>query len=236
MSGAEIRLSGPAMDGFIRSLQVLAGSGPVIVGGLAVMSRIGGQHRVTQDIDSTFDRPDDPPTTTLLVSGGIAEPSDAPQRVRIGDAVVDVIDTFELDEDQLPDDPKGRLFVCAHRFAWERGAQMTFIGDEHRARLPVATTDALIAMKAHALRFGRPERRATKRASDLFDVLRLSSLGTGRLLADARWDLASQVKDALTTDLADRGSAAAVLRNLPGADLSELAVDRIVDALLDRLG
>lgn len=224
------------MDSFIGSLRVLSTFEPVIVGGLAVMSRIGGEHRVTQDIDSTFNRPDDPPTMALLVAGGIAVPGDATQRVRIGGAVVDVIDTFEIDEDELPDDPKGRLFVCAHRYAWETGTPMSFIGDANRATLRVATIDALIAMKAHALRFGRPERRAKKRASDLYDVLRLSALDTDQLLVDAPWDLAAQVNDALTTDLADRGAAAAILRNIPGMDLSETAVDRAVDTLLNRLG
>ena len=224
------------MDSYIQSLQTLSGSQPVIVGGLAVMSRIGGEHRVTQDIDSAFDRPEDPPTTSLLVADGIAEPGDSPQRVRIGDAVVDVIDTFEIDEGHLPDDSKDRLFVCAHRYAWETGTRMTFVGDGHRAALSVATVDALIAMKAHALRFGRPERRARKRASDLYDVLRLSALNTEPLLADAPWRLAEQVVEALTADLADRGSAAAVLRGVPGMDLGAVAFGRAVDALLGRLG
>lgn len=236
MSGSEVWLPGPAMDDFIASLQILAGVDPVIVGGLAVMSRIGGEHRVTRDIDSTFDRPGEPPTVTLLVADGIAEPGDAIQRVRIGRAIVDVIDTFEIDEGQLPDDPKGRLFVCAHRYAWETGTEMTFVGDTNRATVSVATVDALIAMKAHALRFARPERRVTKRASDLYDVLRLSAIATGPLLADAPWSLAAQVKDALSDDLADRGAATATLRSLPGADLNEQAVERIVDALLSRLG
>ncbi|MEI2638727.1 MAG: hypothetical protein V9F03_06995 [Microthrixaceae bacterium] len=55
MSGTEVRLTGSAMDAFIAALARLADSEPVVVGGLAVMCRLGTEHRVTLDVDSTFD-------------------------------------------------------------------------------------------------------------------------------------------------------------------------------------
>lgn len=220
MSGTEVHLEGPQLDAFIGALARLVNVDPVIVGGLAVMSRLGTNHRVTLDVDSTFDRPDDPPTTALLVASGIASPTDAIQRVIVDGTSVDVIDTFAIDEPELPDDPKGRLFVCAHRYAWETGEPVRFIGDTVEAALRVATVDALIAMKSHALRFATRERRATKRGSDLHDLLLLSRAATGPVLARAPWDLASQVHEALADDLAKTDELAATLRRsgAPGTD------------------
>lgn len=185
MSGTEVRLAGPRLDTFIGALARLVDVEPVIVGGLAVMSRLGTSHRVTLDVDSTFDRPDDPPTTTLLVTSGIASPDDAIQRVIVNGTKVDVIDTFAIDDSELPDDPKDRLFVCSHRYAWETGEHVRFIGDTTEATPRVATIDALIAMKSHALRFATRQRRSAKRGSDLYDLLLLSRTAAGRVLPDA---------------------------------------------------
>ncbi len=248
MSGTEhveppvppVRLPGTAMDAFIGSMARLAPAGPVIIGGLAVMSRVGGEHRPTLDIDSAFDNRTDTPTTTVLVADGIATDGGATQRVRIGDALVDVIDTFPIEPDDLPDDPKDRLFVSAHRFAYETATPVAFVGDTKRVNVRVATIEALIAMKAHALRFARPERRRVKRASDLYDVVRLATAGTEDLLVGAPWDLRNQVLAALAADLADLPAAAAVLqgsavqaiRDVP-PDLLELVVGRLLARLAE---
>lgn len=220
MSGTEVRLEGPQLDAFIGALARLVDVNPVIVGGLAVMSRLGTSHRVTLDVDSTFDRPHDPPTTTLLVASGIALPDDAIQRVIVDGTKVDVIDTFAIDESELPDDQKDRLFVCAHRYAWETGEPVHFIGDTAEATPRVATLDALIGMKSHALRFATKGRRATKRSSDLYDLLLMSRNPAGRVLADAPWGLAGQVHEALAEDLANLDELAATLRRsgAPGSD------------------
>ena len=85
MSGTEpagpaappVLLPGAAMDAFISSIAQLAPAGPVIIGGLAVMSRVGGEHRPTLDIDSAFNNETDTPTTTVLVAEGIATDEDA---------------------------------------------------------------------------------------------------------------------------------------------------------------
>jgi hypothetical protein len=56
MSGETVRLPGPAMDQFIGSLATLVPTGPVVIGGLAVMCRIGGEHRPTLDVDGARER------------------------------------------------------------------------------------------------------------------------------------------------------------------------------------
>lgn len=226
------------MDAFIGSIAQLAPAGPVIIGGLAVMSRVGGEHRPTLDIDAAFNNETDTPTTTVLVAHGIATGEDAIQRVRIDDALVDVIDTFPIEPGDLPDDPKDRLFVCAHRYAYETATPVDFVGDTNRVTVRVATVEGLIATKAHALRFGRPERRGLKRSSDLYDVVRLTTAGTADLLVGSPWDLRNQVRAALAADLADLPAASAVLQGSPVQAIREISPDLlelVVGRLLARL-
>lgn len=233
-----VQLPGEAMDAFINSIARLVPSEPVIIGGLAVMSRVGGEHRPTLDIDSAFNNETDTPTTAILVADGIATGDDAIQRVRIDDALVDVIDTSPIDPDDLPDESKDRLFVCAHRYAYETATAVAFVGDTSRVTVRVATVEGLIAMKAHALRFGRPERRRRKRASDLYDVVRLTTSSTEELLAGAPWDLRTQVRAALSEDLADLPAAAAALQGSTVQairDISPDLLELVVTTLLSRL-
>lgn len=246
MSGTEpdeppvppVLLPGAAMDAFIGSIARLAPAGPVIIGGLAVMSRVGGEHRPTLDIDSAFNNETDTPTTTVLVADGIATDEDAIQRVRIDDALLDVIDTFPIEPDDLPDDPKDRLFVCAHRYAYETATPVDFVGDTNRVTVRVATVEGLIATKSHALRFGRPGRRRLKRASDLYDVVRLTTASTADLLVGSPWDLRNQVRAALAADLADLPAASAVLQGSAVQairDISPDLLELVIGLLLARL-
>lgn|GEM_PF-2101867 len=77
----------------------------------------------------------------------------------------------------------------------------------------VATVDALIAMKAHALRYASTQRRMVKRSSDLYDLFLLTlAAGSTAVLENAPWDLRDQCRSALAADLEDIEAAAAVLR------------------------
>ena len=49
-----------------------------LVGGLAVMARIGTEHRATEDLDGVFDNPSDVPTTAQLVAEGAGVDDPAP--------------------------------------------------------------------------------------------------------------------------------------------------------------
>lgn len=51
-----VSLSGPA-DDLLAAVAQLKGYDFALVGGLAVMVRLGGAHRVTRDLDSVFDSP-----------------------------------------------------------------------------------------------------------------------------------------------------------------------------------
>jgi hypothetical protein len=115
---------------------------------------------------------------------------------------------------------------------------VAFVGPTNRTTVNVATVEALIAMKAHALRFGRPQRRALKRPSDLYDVVRLTTASAGELLADAHWNLQTHVRTALAEDLADIPAAAAVLQGSPVQAIKDIDANvlaLVVDTLLTRL-
>jgi len=128
--------------------------------------------------------------------------------------------------------------VCAHRYAYETATSVTFIGQTNQTTVRVATVESLIAMKAHALRFGRPTRRATKRASDLYDIIRLTTVDAGRLLSHAPWGLREQTHDALSQDLADLPAASAVLARSAIKPISEITPELlrlVVENLIGRL-
>lgn len=89
MSGTEpaepavppVLLPGQVMDAFISSIAQLLPAGPVIIGGLAVMSRVGGEHRPTLDIDSAFNNDTDTTTCpTNRRTGCSSAPTATPMR------------------------------------------------------------------------------------------------------------------------------------------------------------
>ena len=219
MPGEVIELEGDARA-LVAAVIHLAGYDFALIGGLAVMVRLQEAHRVTGDLDGVFNNPSDVPTTATLIATGVARDAPEPQRVIVLETDVDVIDTFALpDLADLPADPKDRLFVCAHRYAFETATAVCLRAGTDSANVKVAVPPALIATKAHALRFATARRRATKRSSDLYDLYRLASSHLPEIadgLAAARWDLRDQVAKALAADLADVEQALAVLRAAPG--------------------
>lgn len=230
-----VHLVGSATADLVTALVRLDEFDFALVGGLAVMARVGSAHRATNDLDGVFDNPDDD-TTAVLVRAGVAENDPAIQRVRIDGTKIDIIDTTALptDPDELPDDPKGRLFVCAHRWAYESASPVQLISDRHEATVRIAIPDALIATKSHALRWATSQRRSTKRVGDLHDLYRLATLpDIGTALEAAPWHLASQVAHALAEDLGAGAQAAALLRSSPATDIANTDPHDFIDTVLD---
>lgn len=240
MPGEVIELEGDARA-LVAAVIRLAGYDFALIGGLAVMVRLQEAHRVTGDLDGVFDNPTDIPTTATLIAAGIARDTPAPQRVIVLDTDVDVIDTFALPDATagLPDDPKDRLFVCAHRYAFETATAVRLRAGSDSAEVKVAVPPALIATKAHALRFATARRRETERSSDLYDLYRLSASHLPEIadgLAAARWDLRGQVADALAADLADVEQALAILRAAPVLNpVDDVDFVDVITALLNQL-
>lgn len=232
---AVVSLEGAVGD-LLGTVARLEGFDFALIGGLAVMIRLGAAHRVTNDLDSVFDNPDED-TAANLVSAGIAEPAGDTDRVLVDGTKLDVIDTQPLPPavDQIVPDPAGRLFVCAHRFAYET-AMPVVVGAGGAATIRVATPAALVACKAHALRYARAQRRATKRPGDLFDLYRLALEHRDAVvtaLGGAPWQLGAQVAAALGEDLADLEQVSATLRSSPAAELAVLDEDDVIDVLGD---
>ncbi len=70
MSG-DLRLEGPGIGNVVASLAALTESAPsaefAVIGGLAVLARLGGAHRVTDDLDTVATQHGDEPTVVEAV-------------------------------------------------------------------------------------------------------------------------------------------------------------------------
>jgi len=233
----DVVFDGPA-SAMAAAVATLADWDFCMVGGLAVMVRVGGEHRATTDLDVVFDNETDTPTTASLVRAGVAVDAAGVQRVTVGGVSLDVIDTFALpdDLDALPESPKDRLFVTAHRWAYETATTCRLISNQTRFEARVASAAALVTTKAHALRWATANRRATKRSSDLYDLYRLADVLPASVvepLRGAPWNLARQVADALSEDLADLGQAAALLRSSPSPNIAAVEPNDFGDVVGD---
>jgi hypothetical protein len=86
----------------------------------------------------------------------------------------DVIETQPITADELDGfDDGNKLFLAGHRWALDTAEPVRLSSASRLVTVPVATAAGLVAAKSHALGYGRPQRRATKRGGDLYDVFRL---------------------------------------------------------------
>lgn len=164
-----------------------------LIGGLAVMCRVGSPHRATVDLDAVARNLDglhpDLARLALTAAGG-------GQYRFAGDLDLDVIDVTPLPTDELLVQLEAEdaeltdleLNVVAHTWAHDGARPLDIVAiDEHSgARLAaapgrlVATTAGIVAMKATTVPL-RASSKPEKRASDLYDLGRL--LVAGRLTA-----------------------------------------------------
>lgn len=149
-----------------------------VIGGLAVICRLGGGYRVTSDLDTVNRRSaEEPPQLEVLIASG-ATPSDAAGVIiatPAGNVKVDVLEVSDADLQPLPEDPTDRLHVLAHAWAAE-SATPVVIGasdgteDGYQEVLTrVAEPGPLIAMKLQSV-MNRP---TAKEGTDLLDIVRL---------------------------------------------------------------
>jgi len=172
VSGEILLLDGPggSASRLVGALHTLAEEVPpsefALIGGLAVMTRLGRVHRVTDDLDAAAQSVDGGPSRlSVLVGGG----ESGRARYPIGGVKVDCIDVgsipaADLDPGALPEDQFGRAFVLAHRWALDSAApaSLTVVSGERvplaTATCRVATPAALVAMKLQSA----PRRRAER--------------------------------------------------------------------------
>jgi hypothetical protein len=147
-----------------------------------------GVERVTGDVDTVVDAPDDPSSAEILLRQGVAEERVSDSSVLVGGVKVDLIDTMAIPDEFLAAASEANdHFVAAHRYGLESATDLCLmVSGGPRVTMPVAVPSALVAMKLHAARW---RHNRAKVSSDLFDLY--------RLLSD--FDRDGQVASALST-------------------------------------
>jgi hypothetical protein len=201
VSGEILLLDGPggSASRLVGALHTLTEEVPpsefALIGGLAVMTRLGRVHRVTDDLDAAAQSVDGGPSRLSVLVGGESGPARHP----IGGVKVDCIDVgatpaAELDPGSLPEDQFDRAFILAHRWALDSAtpASLTVVSGD---RIPlatvtcrVATPAALVGMKLQSAPRRRAE-RAHKGPNDYGDLYAL--LTRPESLAEITADLPS---------------------------------------------
>lgn len=123
MSGEILLLDGPggSASRLVGAVHTLVEEVPpsefALIGGLAVMTRLGRVHRVTDDLDAAAESVNGGPSRlSVLVGGGESGRSPHP----VGGVKVDCIDVgsvpaADLDPGGLPEDEFDRAFILTHR-------------------------------------------------------------------------------------------------------------------------
>lgn len=152
-----------------------------LVGGVSVAVNLNGFHRPTADLDTVSIDGDG--ALELLIERG-ARRSTSGVTIESGSTVVDV-DIIDVSDG----DPESGAFL-AHRFALDTAIKrllrvMSLSGAQLLTEVtaPVATPAAIVAMKLHSVE-GRRESRPEKRASDIYDVVRIVSAFGSVSIAD----------------------------------------------------
>ncbi len=213
----------------------------VIIGGLAVtmrVSAVGVAHRATVDIDLVTG--DSEPEAVEVIAD---VHSTRRQPLIIGDVKVDVIATGPVTDEDLDGlDDQNRLFVAAHRWAFESGriSRMMTTRSEPLDAL-VASTASLVATKCHAIGFPTSQRRAMKHASDLLDLFRLvqfhnRSGNLSRDLRDGPVGLARIVADVVSREVtANPVSATTQMSDVAREELDVDEVRVVIGDFVDEL-
>lgn len=238
-----------------REVALLASLPPELrlIGGLAVMCRVGSPHRATVDLDAVARDLDglhpDLARLALTAAGG-------GQYRFAGDLDLDVIDVTPLPTDellaQLAADGDGaveltdlELNVVAHTWAHDgaRPLDIVAIDEQTGARLAaapgrlVATAAGIVAMKATTVPL-RASSKPEKRASDLYDLGRLLVAG-GLTAADLRAlpePLHQAVAERLRHWFVDGAGRDRTYRDVRRFDEPLLDLDDAADAVEDLVG
>ena len=198
-----------------------------LVGGLAVIARLGQAHRVTNDVDAVSD--DQAGLLDVLVAGGLDRRGDSVVLER--ELTLDVIDVSEGDPDYLP--------YATHRFAFDTRTPVAISVRPGRGGAPVVATVAVArACALLAVKLGISEgvgrtRDPRKVGSDAFDIVRLLQRFGPDALADDLVALADRslvervgaLAERHLVEHADRTAAAIVRSSVLGVEV--VAADQL---------
>lgn len=245
MSGSRVTFVGDAMAAVIQGVaevRDLIGEPPVIVGGLAVLSRLSNPYRATLDLDVVDRMVGKTPQLEILRAASGAEPVE-PAAVLLptvfGPVKVDVLEVRQVELEQPSDDPGDRLHAASHAWASDTATEMIIEvirrdGQQVEVTTPVAEPGPLIAMKLQAVM----NRSVDKQGTDLLDIVRLTFDEATR---SAAIEQISGVADEVASDIAmhvdlwfvrRRQQALQWIRGVGGDDVSADDLDLIAELLL----
>lgn len=155
----------------------LLGEPPVIVGGIAVLSRLTTAHRATSDLDVVDRRHGDALQLEILRAAPgaeVEEPAAVLLPTKYGAVKVDVIEVRQIELDEPSDNPGDRLHAASHAWAHDTASAVTLQvqrprEDSAEVTARMAEPGPLVAMKLQAIE----DRGADKQGTDLLDVVRL---------------------------------------------------------------
>ncbi|PRY23912.1 hypothetical protein [Pseudosporangium ferrugineum] len=181
MSGKRVTFIGEAMITLVQGVievRALIGQPPVVVGGVAVLSRLSNPYRATVDLDVVDRLLGEVPHLEVLRAADGAEPIQ-PAAVLLttpyGPVKVDVLEVRQVELDMPSDDPGDRLHASAHAWANDTATDITLeilraSGERFEVTTPVAEPGPLVAMKLQAVM----NRSLDKQGTDLLDIIRLT--------------------------------------------------------------
>ncbi|MGB7234475.1 MAG: prevent-host-death protein [Rhodococcus sp. (in: high G+C Gram-positive bacteria)] len=206
MSGKDVVFVGEAMTAVVHGVSVVSeilGCRPVIVGGLAVLSRLSRPYRATVDLDVVDRRLGSIPHLEVL-RGSAGAVSVEPAAVLVptvrGPVKVDVLEIRQVELDHPSDDPGDRLHASAHAWANDTATELTITAIRSPKDPPIAVSalvaepGPLIAMKLQAIM----NRSEAKQGTDLLDILQLTLDDATRPIA---LEQISSVEQAVAQDI-----------------------------------
>lgn len=218
----------------------------VVVGGFAVNVRVSYAHRLTNDLD-TLSRNQTELVDILVAMPGSERISAGRLRFTEGGTDVNIDVMADATDAALPGEPSDRAFALARRLALATAEPTELVVIEGTqtvaaATAPVATSAALIALKAVAIPRRAGGASAAKAGSDIHDLVRLvqhSDIGavTDEIAAHSEelcsWVAATLVKR-FSPEQDLRYTHARLRRLTPSTDAESLTEDDL--ALVARFG
>jgi hypothetical protein len=223
-------------------VRTLLGRPPVIIGGLAVLSRLSNPYRATVDLDVVDRLLGDVPQLEVLRAADGAEPLE-PAAVLLptpyGAVKIDVLEVRQVELDQPSDDPGNRLHASAHAWANDTATNLAIevirrAGERVEVTAPVAEPGPLIATKLQSVM----NRSVDKQGTDLLDIVRLAFDQAARPVALAQ---IADVDAAIAGDMAlhvdlwfvrRRQQSLQWIRSAGGGDIAEDDLALVAELLL----
>jgi hypothetical protein len=231
----------------IPEFEARTGRRATIIGGLAVLCRLGTVYRVTGDLDTANRRAagETPQLDVLLQQDDVtqADPAGVWIPTSTGAVKVDVIEVSDAELAHLPEDETDRLAVLSHAWAIETAMPLRIRaaspeGASTEVVAHVAEPGPLIAMKLQSVM----NRTVNKERTDLLDIVRLTldhtAGATARAqLAEADTQLAEDARLHAHRWFVDRkDQTLRLVRGLPeGADVDADVVQLVGELLLAEL-